>query len=469
MSSITGFDFAKQVESEYPMDQIICRGRQVWPVLRNKYYIAADHRVASLNKTFTMKEAIREGRRLLNLRLGFPRRWRQTYEVVLFTSGDYSKETPAGFIDKNAHWLASAAAGDSPFLTVELPKKRSHTPEHRCVQKERISQDYWAMKAILATPVAREECANVEILEEIQERFGIQLADLKNLGVLFSLVDTIERALKRWAPKLLIVNCYYSMIHQAAIMAANRLGIPSIETQHGLISPASAAYTLFRPFERHALPDHIAVWGEQSLRVFHAKNHFIRQENIHIIGNGFLEEMAYTPPQVPEWLRARSQPYRRTVCIASQEIVDDEVLSLTSSAAKLDPDNLYIFLPRHAATIYPDHWFSENHINASGLNFYDLVRMADLHATVYSTTALEAPAMGIPNILLNIGGRSQEHLGDANLGFTKLVETPEDLASLVRTWALPSRETVREGHQQVFALDHRKRINACIAKLRASA
>jgi len=463
--SISGFEFAQEVAKDFPLQEITCRGRQVWPIIRTKYYFAADQRIASLNKSFSAKAAIPEAQRLLNLRHGFPGRWRRNYDAVLFTSGDIAKETPSGFLDKNAHWLAAKAAGDGPFLTVEFPKTRRHHATNRCVSRERISQDYWSLKALLARPVAPEECTGLDILEAIQQQYGIQLADRKNLGVLFSLVDSIEAALKRWAPKLLVVNCYYSIVHQAAIMAATRLGIPSIETQHGLISPASAAYTYFHPFERNALPDHLAIWGEQSLPIFHDKNYFIDPQNIHVIGNGYIEQMANTPPSVPEWLAQRCAKYKSVVCIASQEILDDEVLQLTSNAARQDLESLYIFLPRRASKIYPEHWFTDNYVNASGFSFYDIVRLADLHATVYSTTALEAPALGVANILLNIGGRSKEHLGNANLGFTKIVETPEQLATLVRTWDLPSKEEIRAGHQQVFALNHEERIQACLDKI----
>jgi|GEM_PF-4274950 len=463
MSDRTGFEFARQVETEYPLEQLVCRGRQVWPVLRHKYYIAADRRVASLNKTFSVKAGLRNTNRLLNLRHGFPSRWRKPYGAVLFTSGDIAKETPAGFLDKNAHWLALEAAKGGPFLTVEFPKTNRHMPARRLVSGERLSQDFWSLKAMLARPVAREECDGIEMLEEIQKRFDLQLADLKNLGALFALVDSIEKALRHWSPRLLVVNCYYSMIHQAAIMAATRLGIPSIETQHGLISPASASYTLFRRFERHALPDHLALWGEQSMPIFHPENHFIDKRNVHVIGNGFLEELATSAPTVPEWLREKCAAHQRVVCIASQEILDDEVLEFTSAAAKQDPDNLYIFLPRRGTKVYPDSWFTENFINAGAASFYDVVRLADIHATVYSTTALEAPALGVPNILLNIGGRSKEHLGKANLASTEIVDRPDEFRVLVQQWELPSKEEIRKGHQQVFALDHKKRIQECLA------
>jgi hypothetical protein len=62
-------------------------------------------------------------------------------------------------------------------------------------------------------------------------------------------------------------------------------------------------------------------------------------------------------------------------------------------------------------------------------NFYELMKYVDIHVTAYSSCAIEAPSMGVRNLLINIGGYAKSYYGHILRDeiVTRYVETPREL------------------------------------------
>lgn len=87
-------------------------------------------------------------------------------------------------------------------------------------------------------------------------------------------------------------------------------------------------------------------------------------------------------------------------------------------------------------------------LNFSQQDFYSAVVQCDFHSTVYSTTAIEALSLGVPNILVNIDNQSKEQLGEKLKGneFTKIVDTAHQFMEVLRSFSTISIERIRESN-----------------------
>ncbi|NTZ20257.1 hypothetical protein EXW96_22735 [Paenibacillus sp. JMULE4] len=95
----------------------------------------------------------------------------------------------------------------------------------------------------------------------------------------------------------------------------------------------------------------------------------------------------------------------------------------------------YVLIPRNKENSYENIALPRNVIINPCENFYEMILYADFHATVYSTCAIEAPSLGIKNIMINIDGLAKYWFGEilTNSLTTEYVNTPEEFVDLVNS------------------------------------
>ena len=98
------------------------------------------------------------------------------------------------------------------------------------------------------------------------------------------------------------------------------------------------------------------------------------------------------------------------------------------------------------------------------LHFYEIVKFTDFHATVCSTTALEAPVMGTPNLLMNINGQAKNYfealLTDAEV--TRFADTPEEFVDILSRWSPPSRSHIAVLHSGFYSDNHERALKEAL-------
>ena len=92
------------------------------------------------------------------------------------------------------------------------------------------------------------------------------------------------------------------------------------------------------------------------------------------------------------------------------------------------------------------------------LNVYQTIKQADFHATVYSTCAIEAPALGVPNLLINIEEIAKKHYSDllTNLDVTQFIETEREFVDRILNWQPKSKKEIMKLHNGFYKQNHRK-------------
>lgn len=201
-------------------------------------------------------------------------------------------------------------------------------------------------------------------------------------------------------PKAIFVVCYYANFE--LILAAKENNIPIIELQHGLVTDSHRAYHFNERQPSTMLPDYFLSYGEHASEIVINGNLFERRQVLDY-GYTFIEEVEKTL-SISNELQQIKKGFRKTVCITGQlETTDAPLIQVISSVSHEFPDICFIFKPRPyrgQQAFTP----TSNFIWSESLNTYELLKYCDFHLTVYSTCALEALALGTPNISLDIKG-----------------------------------------------------------------
>ena len=93
-------------------------------------------------------------------------------------------------------------------------------------------------------------------------------------------------------------------------------------------------------------------------------------------------------------------------------------------------------------------------------NFYELMAYTDFHTTVNSTCALEAPSLGVQNILVDIDGQAKWYyaavLTDRRI--TRFADTPDEYVDIINSFPILARAVVCNLHEDFFATKYQENI-----------
>ncbi|MBS1659707.1 MAG: hypothetical protein JST68_01515, partial [Bacteroidetes bacterium] len=98
--------------------------------------------------------------------------------------------------------------------------------------------------------------------------------------------------------------------------------------------------------------------------------------------------------------------------------------------------------------------------------FQQVVKHCSWHTATLSTCCLEALTLGIPNVLLDIEGKTSamyRHLVDSR--FTHFVDTEEQYFSGVDTFRAYPKSEIRASNQQNFIPDYREHLRKALDEI----
>lgn len=232
------------------------------------------------------------------------------------------------------------------------------------------------------------------------------------------LADWYRRVLERTRARLgFVVDAGWAQM--AFNLACREHGIPSIELQHGVQGKLNAAYGRWRqvPHDGYALlPRIFWVWSSQEASAIEEWSRPVREWHRPVIGGN---------PWLNVWLRDDAEvarPYDRAVqAIRSRDPESVHVLvtlaySLTSErdlapireAIEKAPSTWRWWVRLHPAMSNTDRARARKVLPVDGqrvlldlpseLPLYALLRNAELHLTINSTSVVEAEAFGVPSV-----------------------------------------------------------------------
>ncbi len=221
-------------------------------------------------------------------------------------------------------------------------------------------------------------------------------------------VDLYTKLLKRTKPKVVLMLWHYNFWNFALSYACNGLNIPIIEFQHGIISKHHLAYMYKTVVERKLFPNYIFTFGEYFTKEIKNNSTIFKSENIISTGFPFLEEYINKKYLISEKLTNFIKKNDKILVIVSQKTIRNELLNFTiklSEKLPLGYKILYKIHPiEHDYKKYYHKFIKLKNIlllTNNNYNTLDLIKIANIHITVHSTSVFEALALRKITFLLN--------------------------------------------------------------------
>jgi len=461
-------DIIKEIETTYDVESIEVNGIQIWPFLRSIYFGFIDK--TNLNVEYYKKITKNEKLfRFKNVFYGLGAISRK-YDYVIFSDTMERRLCNGKYINKIFETLIEELGHDN-ILLIENAAYGTHYPKSVISTKNIISLElfrfFWYLNPLKLNLI---KIKNKNILDQINEKYSINIEYNKLIikfiffkklfGIFFSI----------YKPKIMLISSYYDIIYQAAIYSANKKGVKTIEFQHGIINEEHYAYNIFGDFNRMFFPKYLFVFGKSTKKVFGKNNKFIDKNNVFPVGYMYLDyiDYSYRPNEdIITLFENFKEKYTKIVSISSQIGLEDDIINFLKKASEYDKRILYIFIPRNQNKDYSCYAFPSNIITLNKLNVYETIKYSDFHVTVNSSCAIEAPALGVPNILINIKNESKRYYSKilTNPEVTRFVDTPEEFVNLIQNWAPKSKEEIKQLHEGFYTKNHKESLKKALDKI----
>jgi len=456
-------EFIKEIETKYNVKSINVNSIELWPFLRVAYYFAFIEKYIDKEKEISLRTKIE---RVKNFFFGFRNLFKK-YEYILFSDTLERRLVDSRYIDKIAEVLVSELSNKDKTLIVMDSKNESLSKYCNPWIENIISLDLFHTLCHLFLLIPQKNVINNEfLLKEINKRYNLDVNYRLKISRFFYYVKIFGWFYKIYKPKAIFINCYYSLTHQAALYTAKQMGIKVVELQHGIISKQHPAYNVFTKMDKHFFPDYLFAFGDY----VKDQQNYINPENVLPVGNMYLDYIKnkYKPSEetVKMFSNFKKQ-YKKIVAISSQSLLENKLIEFLKKSASLSKDILYIFVPRDLSKDYSYANFPENIIIIKNLNVYQTIKEADFHSTLCSTCALEAPALGVPNILININGLAKNYYSNllTNRDITKFVDTPEEFVDLILKWQPKGKKEIASLYSGFYKENHKESLKMALKKI----
>lgn len=444
----------KEIESKYAVEKICYEGIPLWPIFR--VYLGAQLIFNQDRLVKPNKENISKG--ISYFFRGFTSLFR-SYSYISFTTSGQRKTIEDKFYERTDFISEKFGKG----LIVETP-----TPDHKSQKKYKkpvashmflYGVEYFVMKF---SRVKSKRFQGLEIVDQIVKEYNLKL-DVRFLTKRFKAQYKTIRSLNYfWKTKFVLMTTPYTRYGYVYYFKSKN--IPVIEFQHGVINKAHHAYNVRKEISSQFYPDYLLTFGENEIKVFDDSN-YIEKEKCFPIGSFYID---YIQQKDKKNIIVEKYPsYKKYVAVVLQDMYDDDLFNTLSKAFSDLHETLFILIPRNKT---PDYYkdtfeFCENMVFFDELNTYEIIKMCDIHTTINSTTAIEAPSLGTPNLLINCRGLSREYYGEilTDESVTKIAESADEYTDFVNNFDEMTKSHVINSNNTIFKTGFTNNLNKTLS------
>jgi hypothetical protein len=402
-----------RIEQQLDLKRFQYKGENVWPVIRMAIYLSSTKSTSSgvsplRSIMFLLSSAFYFFARLI---LDLSSRH---YDAVLVTTSHYKvKELGKVYdkiIDPVIQYLKKKGR---KFVVLEFTGKFKYdeniTYSNSLIK---IQKEIYFLSFLrrLAKPFRGKHklTGDVEklnsLLEQYEISFQVNNAFVNKLELIFFQAGIFKRFLKKHSVKRVFVVCYYDVKCFSVVLAANRLGLRSIDLQHGVQGQNHLAYANW-PTEISAntnfLPSHFYVWDASAFKT--------------------IEQWKTDSSQIlvgcNKWILDRAKKVANDIILVTLQPIEDYFPDYLLDMIKTFRGDKKWFIrlhPRQHDQIGQIEKLLEqaglNDLtdvrNASELPLTELLERTVLHVTFYSSVVIEASYYNIPTYFLKASGMS---------------------------------------------------------------
>ncbi len=226
----------------------------------------------------------------------------------------------------------------------------------------------------------------------------------------FSVQNYYLKLLSKLKPKLIFLINAYNYANMALVLAAKKLGITTIELQHGFIREDHPGYIWDSVKSHQLFPDYFFSYGEYFTNLLKKRSAIFDESQIITCGAYSIEK------KLTELLQKRrnNEESKKVIYITSQWSIREKLKPFVLKLSDILPGEYVIKYKTHPLEKDTGKFYSEFKnakniilLENPNINSLDLMPEAAVHSTAYSTSFMEANFMGIPNIFIYIKGFSQ--------------------------------------------------------------
>jgi len=437
-SSSTAFKLIEELEQQYPVDSIrLSDGTRLWNLLRILFYFYLQKK-QTREDTEDLTDLYSIGSKsLLNvlkecmLPLKSPS---GKIEVCGFSNTSNRKYHNGKFYDIYIDPLYGILGDD--FTVFEWPNEQGYRQNY----KDNVySKNYVPLHIPITTRVFWDIVSHklfrkthfriddIAILDDVIDYFAdtssvdketIEKHIKESLVIFVCMKRFFKKLFTNLTPRAVLIVCGYGRINMALSQACREMSIPSIELQHGIITKNHPGYIKTTKSEnRDCIPEYLLTYGNAFSDIVKQGGLFDHQK-VHAVGFPYLEEVKGFSPAIDTKLESFISNFSTNILITSQWTVADEmkkfIIYLSKELEKSKHDVGIIFKPHPRD--WRDYSVIKRHRNiflASKYgDVYEMLKVADIHSTVYSTSGIEALAFGTPNIFVDVGKTNMKELID---------------------------------------------------------
>ena len=388
--------------------------------------------------------------KIKNLFFGFSN-WFYKYDYIFFSDSSERKIINNRYFDKISDDIIDKLKTNVLLIENPTPNHFKNTYTKRVVSLTILEMFSFIIRKFVILAYDKK-------LEKLLLNNNINI-DLKKEIKYFKSKYLIYKLLfKIYKPNAIFINCAYC--NPSLIKAANDLKINTIELQHGVISKVHFGYISSLNLNKTYFPKKLLSFGEQERKL---ENLLI--EDVIPIGSFYLTYILKNNIKNNE-LKNIKKDYKVSIGISMQdqdwerELIFDFILKYN----KKYKDTLFILIPRKRKD-FPS--FSKNVIVYDKLDCYNIILHCDIHMTLYSSCALEAPTLGIPNILVNKKNYAKNYYGDILDDFhTRFVNGIEEFRKYINDLLILKKENIQIKNKDVFVPEYEKNILKFIEDLK---
>ena len=291
------------------------------------------------------------------------------------------------------------------------------------------------------------------------------------------MAERVTSWLRAASPRVVFLNCYYSLECAAIVHACRRLGIASVDVQHGVQGALHIAYGSWARVPRDGydlLPDHFWCWSQAEANAIDAWRAGQTDRHAPIVGGN---------PWVDMW-RDDSVPFVAaadralalllppaggcTVLVTLQWGMTDETFLAPVMDLIAASDVAWTWILRLHPVMRSQHADIQRRLARRGLDrvwvddstkfaLPTVLRRANVHLTYSSSAALEAASLGVPTAVA--GPHAAEHFPElVRTGLVRHVDCSAAVPALADLAGLASTGRERPAALKLQSADALRRI-----------
>ncbi|SNS56255.1 hypothetical protein SAMN05421640_0670 [Ekhidna lutea] len=418
------------IENEFNVEGIKVNGNSCWPLFRNKFFelirskkLNVKSRINQVGFTnfFKLLWLSKYGIKFLL----FPKK----VDFLIFSATERRKELNGQYHDRvveGIHSMSKSLLIENPFPAI------SHIPKRKLPNKNVLSESALYFLAKVFSIGARYELKGEETLNAIKDKYDIQL----------STGSIIKRYLGQKKVGRLLVTLFrpkavffvYSASSQGYINAFKEASIPVIELQHGVINKEHIVYNNQISLNRNMLPDYLLTYGEYELQLFDEKNYFVDSSKVFPIGNYLIDYYRE---------RIGKKERKKQLVFSGQSIFDKKSIPWLIEIARALSEWEIVVVPRQGSDMCALETAKNIYVERKK-SIYEVITESNLHCTVNSSSCIDALALGIPTIFLNVDNQARNYYENVSK-FYSFADNPSEAIRLLESFnPVPESEVIKE-------------------------